>query len=151
MDIWSAAAAGNLVELQIHVEFATDLESVEPFGGGTPLMAAALYGQTGAVDFLLKEGALIDATNREGSTALHAAAFFCQLEVVNALLASGADPDVMNQYGQTPQQSVSAEWNPGLEAIYKQLYETFNLSFDVKSIQLERSRIAEAFAVHAES
>ena len=42
VDIWTAAAQGNLEAIKQHVSAGTDLNAKEPGGGSTPLIMAAL-------------------------------------------------------------------------------------------------------------
>jgi hypothetical protein len=48
VDIWTAAAQGNLEAIKQHLSAGTDVDAKEPTGGSTPLMIAALVGQTDA-------------------------------------------------------------------------------------------------------
>ena len=74
VDIWTAAAQGNLEAIKRHVSAGTDLNAKEPTGGSTPLIVAALFGQTEAAGLLIEKGANVNVKNNEGSTALHTAA-----------------------------------------------------------------------------
>jgi hypothetical protein len=91
VDIWTAAAKGDLEAIERQLSAGTDMNAMAPSIGVTPLMAAAITGQEGAAELLLANGAKPDIGNKEGATALHMAAFFGQLEIVKALVAKGAD------------------------------------------------------------
>src|ERR1041384_556125 len=59
--------------------------------GNTPLMRAALDGQTKQVEALLHSGADVNAQNREGRTALMFAIINLRAATVKTLLEFGAD------------------------------------------------------------
>ncbi|MEO1996068.1 MAG: ankyrin repeat domain-containing protein, partial [Planctomycetaceae bacterium] len=101
-DLWSAAAEGNLQRIRKHVAAGTDLNLGEPSEGSTPLMLAALFGQTQAAALLIENGARVKSGNSKGDTALHLAAFFAHPETVKLLLAKGADRNAKNNMGATP-------------------------------------------------
>jgi ankyrin repeat protein len=68
------------------------------YDGRTPLMWAALKGDTTSVEALLDYGAAVNARDKNGMTALMWAA----PEVAPLLLARGADPHVRDKFGRTP-------------------------------------------------
>ena len=86
VDIWTAAATGNLDAIKQHVSAGTDLNAKEPTNGSTPLIVAAVYGQTEAARLLIEKGARVNARDNKGSTALLTAAFFGHTETVKLLL-----------------------------------------------------------------
>lgn len=69
-------------------------------GGATPLMMAALYGDTALVKTLLDAGADPTVANDVGATALHWAAG--EPDTVRILIAHGADVDARSTDGRTP-------------------------------------------------
>lgn len=69
-------------------------------GGSTPLMYAALYGDTRAINLLLDLGADPNTRNDAGATALHWAVD--ELEATRLLLAHKADPNARSADGLTP-------------------------------------------------
>jgi hypothetical protein len=64
----------------------------------TPLLTAALSGQSEIVQILLRAGVNVNATNTIGQTALHLAG---NAEVAQLLLSVGADPTVRTIHGET--------------------------------------------------
>ncbi|MHC4643268.1 MAG: ankyrin repeat domain-containing protein, partial [Planctomycetota bacterium] len=150
VDIWTAAATGNIEAIKQHVAAGTDLNAKEPSGGSTPLMIAALVGQTEAAKLLIEEGANINARSNDGGTALHAAAFFCHTEIVKLLLGKGADVNAKNIRGETPLDSVAGEWSKELEDIYKWIAELLRLQLDLERIKADRPKIAALLRKHSE-
>ena len=59
-DLWTPAAAGDLVTLRERLATGADPNVREPAGQATPLMMAALFGETAAAQVLLDHKAGID-------------------------------------------------------------------------------------------
>jgi len=71
----------------------TEPHSIGEVIAWTPLMAAARYGCTKAMEVLLDNGAVVDLTDQDGYTALMISCRWCSsTEVIKILLARGADP-----------------------------------------------------------
>lgn len=70
-------------------------------GGETPLMQAAISGDTAMVRALAAQGEDVNAKNRAGETALMAAAERGHYTSVQALLAAGSAVDASNSFGET--------------------------------------------------
>jgi uncharacterized protein len=143
LDIWTAAATGNLPVIKEHLAYGTDLNGAEPVGGGTPLIAAALTGQTEIAGLLIAKGARVDAQNHDGATALMVAAFFGYPETVKLLLDKGADVNQANNNGDTPLDAVGGDWNPQLESIYQSLAQSLRLPLDLDRIKAARPQVAD--------
>lgn len=96
-----AADIGLPPVLNLLVDLGADLEALDDLGR-TPLIHAALAGNSAAVEVLLAAGAEADAAEtRRGTTALHLAAFRNRLDVIDALLAHGAGVDAADDNGET--------------------------------------------------
>lgn len=92
---------GDLQTVRELIEAGADLNVREPSGGSSPLIFAAVFGQTEAANALIEAGADLDQQSNDGSTALITAAFFARADLVETLLAAGADKSIMNNAGST--------------------------------------------------
>ncbi|MHC4528164.1 MAG: ankyrin repeat domain-containing protein, partial [Planctomycetota bacterium] len=142
IDIWTAAATGNLEAIKQHVAAGTDLNAGEPAAGSTPLIVATLLGQTEAAGLLIENGAKVNARNNEGTTALLTAAFFCHTETVKLLLDKGADVNAKNNTGQTVLDTVAGAWSQDLEGVYKYIAGLLQIQLDIERIKADRPKIA---------
>lgn len=70
--------------------------------GKTPLFYAVTYGEPKVVEFLLKRGADVAATDITGMTPLHVAATLTRTGEAELLLAHGANLEARDQFGDTP-------------------------------------------------
>ena len=108
MDIWTAAAQGNIDVLKQHLAAGTDMHEVLavegiPGSGGTALHIAAVSGQTKAASFLLENGAEVSAmaADQFGGTPLHWATVAGQFEIAELLIKAGADVNGGDRNGAT--------------------------------------------------
>jgi ankyrin repeat protein len=103
MDIWEAAQAGDLAEVErLAGQDPGLLDSREDPLGRTPLGYASREGHMGVVRWLLDAGAAIDGQDLRGDTALGWACSGGHLPVVKLLLERGADPTIADESGLTP-------------------------------------------------
>ncbi len=135
VDIWKAAATGNVEAIKLHLEAGTDVDAKEPPGGSSPLLVAAAFGQVEAAQLLIEKGANVNAKSNDGATALHGAAFFCHTETVQLLLGKDADVNAKNIRGETPIDAVAGKWSPELEGIYEALAGLWNMHLDLEKIE----------------
>ncbi len=149
VDIWTAAGSGNIDAIKQHIALGADIDAKDPAGGSSPLIVAALFGETGTASFLIENGASLAVKNNDGSTPLHVAAFFCHPQTVEMLLEQGADLDVRNNFGHTPLETVSGEWSEKLERIYELFSGLLKLELDMEQIKTMRPKIAELIRKHA--
>jgi cytohesin len=70
--------------------------------GRTPLHIAALEDDWENVEWLIAEGADVNAKTNTGRTPLHDAAFWGHKEIVELLIAKGADVNAKDEEGKTP-------------------------------------------------
>jgi ankyrin repeat protein len=110
IDIATAISTGNVQAVEQHLVAGTDPNHRDPTNGSPILNAAAVYGHREIVELLIKKGANVAETDRQGNSALHSAAFLGRSEVVELLLEKGADANVRNNRGQSPMDSVAADW-----------------------------------------
>ena len=142
VDIWTAAAEGNIEAIKQHVSAGTDLNAKEPAGGSTPLIVAAIFDQAEAARLLIENEANVNARNNERNTALHIAAFFGHPETVKLLLAKGAEVNAKNIRSETPLDTVAAPWSPELEGLYKFIAGLLKIQLDLERIKAARPKIA---------
>ena len=146
VDIFKAAADGNLEALKQHLAAGTDLDQRSPQDQSTPLMLAALFGQAEAAKALMEAGAKVDLKNNDGNTALNMAAFLCRTETVQALLDKGADRNIRNNDGGTALDGVQVPWN-NIKTVYELLngilFQPAGMPLDYERIEAMRPGIAK--------
>jgi hypothetical protein len=107
--IYYAAAIGDHDAILRYLQAGVDINQRGLAFGMTPLAVAAMHGQAGTVDLLIREGADVNARHPDGNTALHVAAFFGRLEPVERLIAAGADIHARNEEGKTALEGMAAD------------------------------------------
>jgi tankyrase len=102
MDLFEACKVGDLAEVKKLID--TNSVNLRDSTGrkSTPLHFAAGFGRCEVVDYLLTEGAKVDAQDDGGLIPLHNACSFGHAEVVNVLLKHGADPNARDNWNYTP-------------------------------------------------
>ncbi|MDX1699947.1 MAG: ankyrin repeat domain-containing protein [Melioribacteraceae bacterium] len=145
MDLFAAAATGNVDEINLHINAGSDLNVKEPGRGSSPLLTAIVFDKYNAVEALIKGGANINQQNNEGSTPLLTAAVFCRFEAVKLLLDNGADKTIKNAAGKTALDAVSAPFDK-VKPVYDNLAKgmaPMGVRFDYKYLEETRPKIAE--------
>jgi len=120
LDVFEAAAFGDLDRLSEILGQDPDLVDARSGDGFTPLHLAAFFGQTDAVRLLLARGATVDpgGTGWMTGTPLHAAAAGSHASIVRMLLDAGADPNTRQRHGYTPLHTAAANGDlPSVEAL----------------------------------
>ena len=102
MDIFAAAALGDLPALRALVKEDAGLINARNRMRSTPLHWAAETGRAEAAEFLLAQGADVNAPDEHGATPLHDAAWMGQKATVELLLANGADATARSDSHLTP-------------------------------------------------
>jgi hypothetical protein len=140
-----AVINGDLETVKLHIAAGSDLDIVEPAGGSSPLITAALLGKTDIANALIDAGADVNFRNKEGSTPLHTAAFFCRTEIVESLLSHGADKSIRNNSGSTALESVEVpfEMVRGIYDYFGATLGPIGLELDYEQIEKTRPEIAE--------
>ena len=114
----------------------------QPSAGSTPLSHAALHGKAEMTRHLIRRGADVNGTNRDGNTPLHVAAFLCHRDIVELLVEKGGSPDRENSRGETPIDVVASPWSKELEGLYRFIGEATGIELDLKRIERDRPKIA---------
>lgn len=99
MDIFEAARTNNVALISKCV--ADGQLNARDGRGSTPLIIAAYYDHSEAVDFLLKAGAKTELKDNLGHTALMGASFKGHTEIVKLLLKKGASVSTETDNGAT--------------------------------------------------
>ena len=100
VDIWEAAATGNIEAVKQHLAAGWDVDAEDNYKS-TPLQFAAQGGHKKIVELLIAEGADVNA-NEDGSSPLHSALFVKRKEIAKLLIAKGADVNTKSEEGATP-------------------------------------------------
>lgn len=143
VDLWAPAAEGDTAAIERYIEAGADLNAKEPAGGSTPLIIAAIFGQTEAARLLIENGAEVDIKNNDGTTALSAAAFFCHPETLKLLIENGANVNTTSSTGSTPLDTATAPWDSEIQGFYQMIGQIYEIPIDMERIQNTRDEIAE--------
>jgi len=109
MDIWAAAAQGNVQAVRRHLAAGARIDGAFvapgiPASGATPLHLAVLCNQGDTARFLIQQGANLNvrAKDKHGGTPLHWAAALGRIEMAVRLMEAGADINAPDSNGFTP-------------------------------------------------
>lgn len=108
IDIFTAAEQGNFETVKEEIQNNPQLLTAVDDRGYSLLHKAAYNGHLNLLEYLISQGADINAKSGSGSTPMHGAAFYGHPEIVIVLLDRGADFDIANAGGYTPLLSAGA-------------------------------------------
>ncbi|EIE02502.1 ankyrin repeat domain-containing protein [Leptospira licerasiae] len=101
---------GDLFGLQNCLRAGYSVDTRDPFTRNfTPLMIAAREGEVEIAEFLVRNGADINAKTRDGHTALMMAVYNRNLDIVKLLLKNGANVHIKSKQGHTAFSEASLE------------------------------------------
>ena len=145
-----AVASGDLPGIKKLLANGAKINGRGPRDGTTPLSAAAFHGHIEIVEFLIKRGANVKATNRDGNTPLHIAAFVCRFKIIELLLEKGASPLTKSSRGETAIDVVSSPWSKPLADFYITVSQSVSPKLDLGRIERERPQVAKLLRDNAE-
>jgi ankyrin repeat protein len=102
LDIWSAAKAGELARVSELCAEDSALIDARDGNGCTPIISAAESGELRVIDWLITQGADVNAQNAQRATALLQALWFHRIDCAKRLLRAGADPNLADDELRTP-------------------------------------------------
>jgi ankyrin repeat protein len=113
MNVFEAAAAGELSRVKQMIEDNPALIHAWSHDGFTPLHLAVFFGRRDVAEFLLARNAEVNLVSRNSIkvTPLHSAAAGNQFEICEALIARGADVNARQEGGFTPLHSAAQNGN----------------------------------------
>ncbi|MEZ4836424.1 MAG: ankyrin repeat domain-containing protein [Caldilineaceae bacterium] len=122
LDLFSAAAVGDLPEIEAHYEWNPRTVNWIARDGFTPLQLACFFSQETIVRYLLERGADVHAVSRNsmGLQALHAAVAGRNPAIVHALIAAGADVTARQAGGYTPLQAAQENNDEEITAVLRE-------------------------------
>ena len=140
--VWGAVRNGDVDSLARRLRRGGSINMVSETGGSSLLGLAAVAGQLDVAEFLLAEGASLDAVSNDLDTPLHGAAMFGRVEIVKLLLGAGADLAAKNAAGATPLAAAAGEWDAELEGLLKSFASRLKLKIDLDEVRANRPKVA---------
>jgi len=124
LDVFEAAALGDVERLRVLLEADPPLVSAWSVDGFNPLHYAVFFGDPETVRVLAERGADLDTPARNEDFAgrarpLHSAVAARRRDTVIALLAAGADPNAERPGGGTPLEEALQVGDDGLAALLR--------------------------------
>jgi hypothetical protein len=118
-DIHTAAAKGDLVEVEKLIKWEPTQVTLTDKDGATALHHAAAKDQLAVVKFLIEKKADVNAKKKDGVTALHIAAALGYKDITVALLDANANPSVVDKKGRTPLSIAKAKGKTEVEELLR--------------------------------
>jgi len=118
-DIHAAAEAGDLEKAQQLLRADPKLIFAKDWENLTPLHLAVLHGHTNLVEFLLKQGAPVNAKTKAGITPLHFAAQTGNEENAKILIEHGANVLAIDNKGWRPIDRAQKWHHPKMEELLR--------------------------------
>lgn len=114
IDLYEAAAIGDLAVVQFHVTENPTLVNSYSIDSFTPLGLACYFGHLDIVKFLIEHGADVNkaSSNAFRVAPLHSSTAISNFEITEYLLRNGADVNVKQQSGVTPLHSAAHNGQP---------------------------------------
>ena len=91
--------------------------------------------------FLLQNGAVVTARNRDGGTSLHVAALMGRLKSPSSYSPRGQRQASETKAGESSIDAVSGEWNDGMVGLYRFLNGLTSNKVDLQEIRKARPRM----------
>lgn len=155
MDLFTAAAQGNIAELAANRYAGSDLSALSPDMQITPLTMAAVGGQAEATQWLLDNGADVNGRNGDGGTALKAAAFLGHAGVAKVLIDGDIDTSVRDWEGNSAADIARIDWDSTeyiLTTLVRPAVATMlHLEVDRETIETGRAKILSMMAETSEA
>ena len=101
LDVFEAAALGDVARLRTLVASAPHLVKAQSSDGFTPLHLACFFGQPEAAELLVQQEADPNAVSPSGIAIIHSAAASRNAAIVKLVLQAGANPNLQQQGGYT--------------------------------------------------
>jgi len=147
--LWQAARHGNVEQLNKYLNEGAEVDwQNEELWGSLPLIAAALNNHVHIVEILIKNGANINLSNRNGNTALHLAATYGRADVISLLLANGADINVTSHSNKTPLDKVKQSCYIKDESLRKQIIDSITIEEELRQNESKRLYIEKKRVLH---
>ena len=118
--LFDALARGDCEQVEAFLRADAANANATNAQGRTPLLLAAIAGNTNLVNLLLARGAKVDSRTGEGWTALHIAAAQGWVEVGRRLLEAGLDPNELAHAGMGPLHIAAAYGQTGFAELLLQ-------------------------------
>jgi len=101
LDVFEAAALGDLARLRTLLANDRDLVKAQSSDGFIPLHLACFFGQSEAAKILVQQGADVNAVSPSRIAVIHSAAASRNAVIVKLVLQAGANPNLQQQGGYT--------------------------------------------------